>query len=415
MLSSTKLVAQQQDTAQNEEFEFSVNYKPIIAESKRMEETPVIKKEKSIKPTFTYSVIPIQFQTNKIVHTLPPVNHKLKINDTINGNYAKFGMGNINAFLGELYLSNRKNEKHGYGLYYNHLSSKERKTVQAWNDNKLVLFGNVYTKKFKYGASFDYNRIKNNYYGYNQDSVENTTDDNFDNLTNSYAISSYLSNVKPNRYGFNIENKMDFHYFESQLNMKESFYKLNSTISKKVNRDIKGTLGLGLSYTTNENGVDTLDIEKRRLNFRIRPGVEYAKGKSVFGGAINAVVSNANKENHYLFIYPQLYLRHALIKDELNLFANLTGDIKEYTYKELYSINPFIGEKGYLQNETTSWQIKGGVNGKISPKSNFYLELGLKKMSNMLLLVNNRDSFNRFSPVASSGNVTFVKANVDYW
>jgi hypothetical protein len=414
LASASDMVAQAKDSTQNEEFEFSVNYKPILAESKRMEETPVIVKDKTQKPNFSYKVVPIQFQTNKIVHTLPPVNHKFKIKDSINGNYAKFGMGNINGILGEMYLGNRKDGKYGYGVYYNHYSSKKNKTPQSIGENNAVLFGNVFTKKIKYGASFKYLRTKNSYYGFNPGSVLNKEESNLNNFSNSYAINTYLAGTKPNKHGYRIANNLDFHFFDSETGMKESYYALKTDITKKFVKNIHGALGIGVNYTNNDNGIDTSDILTRRLNFRIRPSIEYSMGKSTFRAAINTVVSNANKTNYKLLIFPQLYFDYSIIKDELNVFASLTGDVKEYTYKEMFEINPFIKESSFLQNEITAWKASGGLRGKIGPKSNFGLEIGIKKMNNYLMFVSNKDSLNRFTPRSNTGNITFIKSNVDY-
>lgn len=413
-LTCYNLVGQTTDTTQSEEFSFVTKYKPVLAESKRMEETPKITKEKAEKPTFSYSIVPIQYQTNKIVHTLPPVNHKFRIKDSVNSNYVKFGMGNINGLLGELYLGNKKSEKYGYGVYWNHLSTKERKTIQAWGENKALLFGNVYGKKINYGASFAYDRVKNYYYGYNTDSIVNTSEEEFKNFANAYQLKAYVSSVKPNKNGIKSRTNLLFHYFDNNATMKETHYALGTNLHKKFMKTIEGGADINFTYTENDNGRDTLDILKRRMNINLRPYVSKTMGASTFTGALNAVVSNANKEDFKLLIFPEFYFKNLLIKDQLTAFASITGGVKAYTYKERFGMNPFIDESSYLNNEITAWKVSGGLDGKIGPKSNFKIELGIKKMTNLLLHANIGDSLNRFSPISDNARVQFVKANINY-
>lgn len=406
--------AQTKDTADNETISYVIPYKPVLSESKRMEENPIIEKSKAEKPIFNYQVIPMQFQTDKIVHTLPPVNHKLKFANPIKGNYVKYGMGNLNGVLGELYLGNKKSEKYGYGASYKHYSANERKTFRNLSRNTASIFGNVYNRKTSYGASFNYNRMGITYFGYDENLISNPTKKDIQHLIENYNIDVYLQQNKPSRKGFTYKSNFTFDYLEDPGEIRESEYKFVTDIKRELNH-IKGGVILSAEYLNTENLVDSNIGNRSRTILNANPYVTYKKGKYEIYGSLNTYLSDGiGSSTLNLYVFPVAELRYRLIPDQLTAKVGASGDLEGYKHKDYYSINPFVNEMTLLKNEITSWNLYGGIAGEISNRTDLKITAGIKKVSNLLMFGHSGDSLNRSEAVSDNARVIYLNGQFDY-
>jgi hypothetical protein len=406
--------AQVKDTAESEKYRYVIPYKPVLSESKRMAENPVIEKSKAAKPTFSYQVIPMQFQTDKIVHTLPPVNHKLKFQNPVKGNYVKYGMGNLNGVLGELYLGNKNSEKFGYGVSYKHYSANERKTLRNMSRNSARIFGNVYNAKTSYGASFDYNRLGITYFGYDEGIINSPKKKDIQQLIDNYSVNAYIQKNKAGMKGFMYKSNFAFDYLEDPGLLKETEYKFSTELIRQV-KGMKGGAIISAEYLNSENLVDSNIGTRSRTILNLNPNILYKMGKSELYGSLNTFLSDGiGSSTLNLYVFPVAEFRYKLIPGQLITRIGASGDLEGFKHKDYYTRNPFVNEFTILKNQITSWNLYAGIKGEISNRTDIVLTAGIKKVSNLLMFGHSGDSLNRSKAVSDDARVIYLQGQFNY-
>lgn len=384
---------------------FSQEYNPVLSESIKVESVPVIQRKELKTPTFNYATINKQVSTEKRVQHLAPVSYRDTSKNRLYGNYAKIGGGNLGAMLGELYLMSVKNPNFLYGGSYKHLSANPSNTSRDFSNNSMDIFGSRFTKNAEFGANFNYNRNRVNFFG--NDTSFNFSEKNIAKSLENWEFHSFFNYTPSNTKKAHVFLDFGFYQFVTSGNISESNIFAKSIWNKNLNNksDLRISAGLDVLSFNDSNRI-FFDINPRYITRLKNTELELGLNATLF--------SEARGEQFFPNLVAKIKL--PLVTDQFFLTGGIDGQYNKQSYRNLQIINPFsiVTNNTMLKNEFESFRAFVGVFGKLTNNTTFTFDISHSTLNKTALFVTNKDSFNSFGVLYDNGSVAKVSASVQY-
>lgn len=420
----------------NEEVEVVKPYQPVLSDAIKITSAPQRDTLNNEPPVLNYAIEEKKQSTSYNITPIKPVRIKDENIKELYRGFVKAGYGNYNTLYGEAFYNALRSKDFDAGIHLKHLSSggniKDYGFPGAANTG-LKLHGKKFFDNAALDGALSFNREVNHFYGYKKPDIF------------SKKETRQTRNLVAGQFGFASTHNDDDKFFYragisfSSFNLKASGYdasetdfEIGFTGGKKLSNDhtFKSELTVNPVKTVIPGNpcppgqicpqVVLPDVDISRNIVRIRPRYEFEKSGIQFSAGANLAFEKSYDLSFWRF-YPVANLHYPLIKDQLSVTAELSGDLKENTLKSLTDDNPFIiprelaGEK-FLLNTNNKINVSGGLIVRPERQLQFLATAGYSRLLEESFFVNslNTSGITYYSVVFDTVNRINIHAEAQY-
>lgn len=414
---------------QTQEVKVVKPYEPVISDAFKINELPQITDTIKIKPKFTYSITPIQYNTSFYPKTIKPAKLKKEMLSKLYYGYTRLGFGSYLTPLAEVAVNSKRSERWQWSSMLHYQSSngkiknQQKKRVYAGVSNFFTDANAKHFFKNNTVANLSLN-YKNNisyFYGYNpnylSDSIEAPLKkkDIEKQKLNTLKIEAgygtqYLDSSEIN-YNIKISN-----LFTNTIDKNtENIFNLGTSMSYFFKREIIG-LDIDIKNYNDKGFLNKADYNIIKFN----PWVgAFGKKWRIIAGVNTAFKADESK---YKF-YPKLSMHYNIIDYFLIPYFELSGNYIVNNFTKLYHENNFIRNDLSVKPTNNKINITFGFRGNISSEIAFNIKVDYRKFQDQYFYVNDTSVryHNKFNVVYDNltqtrflGEISYKKAEKFY-
>ncbi len=388
------------DTVKTEVVNIVTKYNPKIADAKKIKKNPKIKLlKKNNKKQLKYTIFSAPVASTFIPKSGGVKGIDIGVKERIYKNYLAAGFGNYTTPFFDAFLHHSTRFKNEIGLYGKYLASQENIENSILNTNfsnfNVGAFYKKYDRYFDWKVSLNSERNAYNWYGLpNIGFTEPITDTiieeqvyNYFELTGEFDFTdSYID------YG-----RIKGFYFTERFNSSEIFVKFDTKIdlpltslNPKLN-DI--TIKTSAEYLKGEFKNSYKDLNRMKYStttIELNPEYKLKYGNFLLKTGIKLTASFDNENDvTNSFILPDVYLEGGLVKNYLNIYGGVAGDLNTNTYKDFSKQNPYVSPTLLITQTLEKLNLFAGFNGKINNNLSFNIKGSYKKEEDKPLFLRN--------------------------
>lgn len=393
------------DTVKTEVVEVVTKYNPKIADATKIKKNPTIKLlDKSKKKQLKYNISSVPVASTFIPKSGTVKGVNVGVKERIYNNYIAAGFGNYTSPYFEAYVNSSTRFESEFGLHTKYAASFDNIENTLLNSNFSNLYASLFFKKeeryFDWKINVNAERNEYNWYGlpttnYTQNTLNSINEKqtyNYFNVTGEIDfIDSYIdkSNISVSYFTDAYSSNEFLINFDTKLDLPLDF------ISNQLNNL---TLHTNLEYLKGQFSFDYTN--QNELNYSIFTTKINPEYKTVLGGfslklgtKIVGSFDTENDANNFL-VYPDIHIQKPIIKEFLNVYAGITGDLKTHTYKSFSEENPYISPTLFITQTSEKNNLFFGLNGVINKDLSFNLSANIKEEEDKPLFVRNNSKSN---------------------
>jgi hypothetical protein len=388
------------DTVKTEVVEVITKYNPKIADATKVNKNPTIKLlNKSKKKKLTYNIFSAPVASTFIPKTGAIKGVDVGVRERIYDNYVAAGFGNYMSPYLEAYINSSTRFDSEFGLYTKYTASLDNIANTVLDSDFSNFLATIFYKKeeryFDWKVNLNTERNEYNWYGLpSTNFIQNTINSIDENQTYNYFnllgeidfLDSYIDN-----------SSLSISYFSDAFSSKEFLLNFDTDIDLPIDfiynrlNNLKISAGLELlkgQFTTDYANSTELDysIFTAKLNPEYKTtfsGFSLKLGAKMFGS-----FDTENSVNNFL-LYPDIHIQKPILKEKLNIYGGITGDLKTNTYKDFTNDNPYISPTIFMTQTSEKYNAFLGLNGIINNDISFNISASIKDESDKPLFLRN--------------------------
>lgn len=413
---------------QNQEVTIIAPYKPTISDAEKIPVIATIRDTVVKVPEMNYSIVSRPITTTYEIEPLKPVFLQIEPGQNISRNYLKAGFGNYTTPYAEFFANSLSSEKYSLGFHVRHLSSQgeiKDYPVSNFSSNRASVYGKRYLSGKVLSADVFYDRNVVHYYGVKKDdtAVFSLPDDDLRQRFSLFGGNLTLASNSKRRNTAGYIAGLRFYHLSDLFNTRETGFTLHSGISKPENiLDIASEEKLGLSFNldfwNNKDSIVSQGNVIATINPYLQLDFEHLNLTLGAQGAFSADSSGS------VYVYPAVKASFKVIPDHLRVYFSASGGLSRNSFYVVSRENPWINSVFPFGFTNTKYEFKGGVTGQISQMINFNLSAAYSDAENILLLVNDFNSYfkpdvplnfaNKFTGIYDNAEITTISAEIGY-
>jgi len=379
----------EKDSIGTEEVNIVKPYTPKIKDAFKLKKTPKQGKDKiQDKKEVQYSINSVP-----VASTFTPSKGKaksvaLKHKEHVFQNYAQVGFGTYTTPLLEAFVHTSTNRDNDLGLRLNYLSSnggiKDVVLDNSFADANIDLFYKQQTRDFDWKINGGYRYQKYHWYGLLDQSAFTTAQLDAMNVKQTYNNINIGGNLKYYDSFFD-GAKLDLNIFSDGYNSNEFHFNLSPKFLIPIVDELIET-DFRLEYVSGKFEKDFSDTGKLKYGFYnlgISPTFKVIRDDLKIDLGAKLVYSGASEtgQDSKFFIYPNLSGSYQLILDVLSVYASVTGDLQQHSYRDFVDKNPFVSPTLNIGRTNEAYNAKIGFKGRLASNISFNA-YGQYKMEN---------------------------------
>jgi outer membrane receptor protein involved in Fe transport len=349
-------------------------YTPTISDAFKVKETPIIEDEDNTqKEEIKYNIFSFP-----VASTFTPSKGKAagvdrQQREKLYNNYATLGVGNYGTINAELFVTENLNRNEYVGGMLRHISSQGgikgiKLDDKYYNTGLDLTYGNR-QKDYSWNADLGFQNQVYNWYGLPlqfQD-IDNETIRGIDPKQTYNTV--YVGGKIAAEDSFFREASMQYKRFWDAYGSAENRFFVKPSLDIDVMEE-KIKVDFVADYVGGNLAEDTeFPIEYSNLNFGIQPSLVYQKDDlSVQLGAglfYSMGKMNGDTDNKF-YVYPQVKASYKVVGDLMVAYAGAEGGLKQNSYADFVSENPFISPLQSITPTDQKYDIYVGLKGKLA-------------------------------------------------
>lgn len=403
--SAKVLPTKAKDTVITEVIEIETKYNPEIADATKIKRNPTITvSERNKRKKLDYSIF-----SAPVASTFKPKSGSIKGVDVgkkerIYENYVALGYGNYTSPYFETYLHRytRFDSEFGLSAKYNASFDNVENTLldSDFSNLKATLFYKQEERYFDWKTSLEVERNQYNWYGLENNTFSPSVIDNINEKQtyNYFKVRGELDFVE----AYVADADLNLAYFMDDFNSQETHAKLNVNFDFPLDflqanaKNLKVASSIEFLGGTFENDYEN-NVESNYSFFTANLSPEYRDtfgnlsllaGFKVFGAF------DLERENTDIFVYPNVKLEYAVIKEYLNIYSGVSGGLTTNTYKSFTEENPFVSPTLEMRQTSENYNAFLGFNGRITNSWSFNFSGSYADVQNLPLFLRNNTKSN---------------------
>lgn len=411
------LFAQQKENLGDKEYIIVKDYKPVLAESFKISDTPDGDTSTVESGDLKYSINSKKADADYETATIKAVKIKDEALPKLYRSYAKLGLGNYTTYNGELFVNSLRSKKGALNLNLRHFSADPglgNVGPAGFSQNSGSVNGRYFLENSTFNGDFNYNRNVVHYYGYDTDDTI-IDKDKIRQRFSEFAIKCGLGSNFTKRDHFDYKGEFGFSALTDLYGVSENEFTIAGKGGKKIDDNyFYGGISLDFFKKTRADYEPILlsnDISRSIISFS--PGLLYDKEKVQLDlGLTMALEKNLESK---LRLFPRINLTLPIAENILYAFAGVNGGILKTNYHTVSSENRFVNSAIVLDRNTINkLELKAGMNGNFSSSVSFLAMVKYTTVENLLLYVNDSLYFNKFNARFLDGKVLNIHAELGY-
>lgn len=391
---------QVKDTIKTEIVNIITKYNPKIADAKKIENNPkieLLKKNEKKKLEYTILSAPVASTFIPKSGTLKRRNNLVK--EQSYKNYIAAGFGNFTSPYFETFLYHNTHSKNEFGFNATYAASQENIKNSILNSNfsdfKTRVFYKQRERSLAWKIGLNSERNLYNWYGLPKkvftaptiNSIEEAQIYNYFQLVGTVNFKdSYLD------YG-----KIKTSYFTDRYKSTEILVTLDAklevpltAIHPKLN-DISLKTGIEFLKGGFKNSYEDFNTLKYAINtIRLNPQYLINYKDFIFKAGLKLITSLDSENNsNSIFVLPDFFFQQPILKNQLTLYGDFSGDLYTNTYKDFTEENPFISPTLFITQTLEKSNFSIGLKGFINKNIRFNLKASAKKEEGKPLFLRN--------------------------
>jgi hypothetical protein len=336
VFSQKKTTEKAKDTLKTEVVEVVTTYNPKIADANKITINPSINLlEKTKKQPLKYTIFSIPVASTFIPKSGVIKGIDVGVREKIYGNFVAVGFGNYTSPYFETFLHKKTDFQSEFGLSAKHNASYENieNTVlnSDFSNSEMSLFYKQDARYFDWKVSVNSERNHYNWYGIDQNYISNSIT-RFINERQEYNFFNAIGEMDF-LDAYVDKSSLSFSYFNDDFNSKEILIGLNTDLdipTSFLRDNLK--IGTRVEYLNGSFGSNYAITNVLNYNFftvRIAPeyNITYKDFAIKLGAKIFTSFDGENSITNFL-AYPDMKIQKALLKEYLQFFGGISGDLK---------------------------------------------------------------------------------------
>lgn len=356
-------------------------YTPTISDAFKVKETPVIEEEQDAKKEeIKYNIF-----SYPVASTFSPAKGKAatvdkEAREKYFANYATLGLGNYGTVNAEVFVTHNLDDTQYVGALLKHLSSqggiKDVKLDDFYSTTGLDLTYGNRQKEYTWSTDLGYQRQAYNWYGLDYPSFDESVLAGIDEKQTYNTL--YVGGKFSTRDSFFHEVEAQYKRFWDGFDSAENRFFITPSFDVDIS-DTKVKVGVVADYVGgdfNRNYFTTDALSYSNFNLGIQPSIVFnGKEASVqFGaGLFYSMGKQNNNSDNKLYIYPQIKASYKLVGDLMVAYAGAEGTLKQNSYADFVSQNPFVSPTLGVTPTSQQYDIYVGLKGKLASAVSYNL------------------------------------------
>jgi hypothetical protein len=317
------------------------------------------------------------------------------------GNYLKAGFGNYATLYLKGYFHNKRSDKSSFGANVSHVGSARGPVVKSHSavaNSSIGAHAERYLPGFTIGGRLGYERDKYHFYGFEPTKVDEINKDDISQVFNRIDAKGYIHN-QTSKSPFLYNAGVKLNYLNDSYDMSEANVAVNLNSEYTIDEISGFKVDADLSFVNHKD-----DGTISRSFFKLNPTYERQFGAMRVGiGANVAYTGDEVNDARQFNIYPQARIGVEPIKDNLQIYAGLGGDLQRVTLYELTNKNPWIAPDVQVADINKGLEIYGGFSANISNYVHLTGRVSYQNYRNLYFFNNSVTDSTKFDLVYDDG------------
>ncbi|MFI5219334.1 MAG: hypothetical protein ACHQNT_07570, partial [Bacteroidia bacterium] len=357
-------------------------YQPTLSDAIKISDVPQRDTSAFTAPDMNYNIESQKLESNYNITPIKPVKIKDENIKKLYRGFIKGGYGNYNTPYGEIFYHALRSKEFDAGVHFKHLSSSGKIKdfgFPGFSENEIDFFGKKYFSSSVLSGTIGYDRDVVHYYGYAEPPEMYSKKDTKHQMGTVYGDFDIASSHNSKSL-LDYKAEIGFYGFSDNLEQAETNFNLRGMIGKHFdnNHYLKADISVNPSNSEFPGsycppGMPCIQIVAepitiKRTLFRLEPRYEFVKDNLIISVGGNVVVESAYDESKWHF-YPFAHVKYPLIKDEMSVFGELSGNVIKNSTRSLNGENPFLFPDVavgniFLLNTDNKFNLKVGLEVK---------------------------------------------------
>ena len=325
--------------------------------------------------------------------------------DKTYGNYVRGGFGNYGAGYLEGYVNSKRNETYSYGahaLFDGFRKGPVADRNSSSSDIGVETFGKYFTEYVTFSGELGYQVRNRKFYGA-QDVIEAGGTADKQAWKNFFIRASAENTDKDSPVDY--EAELSFSSLSDRYEASESLFGVDATASFNITSAFDFRVDADLYLMGLE---DSLVSRTSRNVFRINPTVGFVYEGFRIRAGFRGVQENdtINGFNKFHF-YPDVSASYTF-NEQIDLYAGIGGDIEMNNLHKFAGENPFLNRSVAVFNSNKTFELYGGVKGRMSSSLGFEAGFSLASIKNQYFYLNDTTDQEFFNVVYDNGTTGLV-------
>lgn len=349
-------------------------YTPTISDAFKVKETPVIEDEDNTQK----EVIEYNIFSFPVASTFTPSKGRAAGVDKpqrekLYNNYATLGVGNYGTINAELFVTENLNRNEYVGGMLRHISSQggieEVKLDDKYYNTSLDLTYGNRQKEYSWNTDLGYQNQVYNWYGLPLDYVDFANDVIVDIDPKQTYHSFYIGGKIAAEDSFFRDASAQYKRFWDTYGSAENRFYIKPSLDIDIMEE-KIKVDFIADYVGGTLADDTeFPIEYSNFNLGIQPSLLYQQDDlsvQLGAGLFYGMGKVGDEKDNKFYVYPQVKASYKVVGDLMVAYAGAEGTLKQNSYADFVSQNPFISPMQVIAPTDQQYDIYVGLKGKLA-------------------------------------------------
>ena len=403
----------------DKEYVIVKDYKPVLAESFKISDSPEADTSSSSSLTLSYKITPRKIETNYEAGVIKAVKLKDEPISKLYRSLLKLGLGNYSTTYGELFVNSLRSKTGSLGLHLKHFSGSPQLSnagKASFSENEASVYGKYLLESSTFSGDVNFNRNVVYYYGYKaNDSIlhlvnSDTTKQRFNNFSMNLGLQSIQLGKGHLDYKFNFR----FNSISDLYEVTENDFMLSGSAGKKVNENY---FSLPVSFDFFKKNMARFEklsinsnLDRYIISLEPQVKIEGEQFNLLFGLGFG-LEKNLSTIAH---LFPKAEISIPIAEHVLTAFAGVNGNVQKNNFKSIVEENPFAISTVTPFNTINKLMINGGLKGNFSNTITFNAAVNYNQVKDMQFFYNDSVYPFKFNVLYDDADVFNLHAEISY-
>ncbi len=419
LFNGLKVLAQEKDLG-DKEYIIVKDYKPVLAESFKISDSPEADNTSSTPPALNYNITPKKIETNYEAGVIKAVKLKDEPISKLYRSLVKLGIGNYSTYYGELFVNSLRSKTGSLGLHLKHFSGSPNLSDvgnAGFSENEGGLYGKYFLENSTFTGDVNYNRNVVHYYGYDVlDSILHLAlnADNTKQRYNNFSMNLGLQSNYMSKGHLDYDFRFGFNSITDLYDVTESDFIVSGLAGKHIDENYFTLLASFDFFKKTDASFEKLSLRSNLSRNIVRLVPQVKINKDNFNLMFGVGLEMEKNISTILHLFPKAEISIPIAEHVLTAFAGVDGNIEKNNFKTITDENPFTASSVVPENTVNKLVLKGGLKANFSNTLTFTAYVKYGQLKDMQFFYNDSSFRNAFMTLYDDVDMFNIHAEISY-